>query len=173
MDAIEAMGRGTGADGRPLAGQAGEDGTDAGRVLVMRLLIPIRWGDMDAMGHVNNAVYFRYLEQVRISWFERIGLSVNPAGEGPLIVNAHCTFQRELSYPGTVLASQWVGDLGRSSWQTWITLARAEDPGTVCAHGGAKCVWVDFPRKRSAPLPEHARAAIVAPFDPDGPTPTL
>ena len=37
--------------------------------------MPIRWGDMDAFGHVNNTVYFRYMEQVRISWFEQIGLA--------------------------------------------------------------------------------------------------
>ena len=34
--------------------------------------IAIRWGDMDAMGHVNNTVYFRYMEQARISWFDRL-----------------------------------------------------------------------------------------------------
>jgi len=33
--------------------------------------IPVRWGDMDAMGHVNNTVYFRFMEQTRISWFEK------------------------------------------------------------------------------------------------------
>ena len=34
--------------------------------------ILIRWGDMDAMSHVNNTVYFRYMEQARISWFEQL-----------------------------------------------------------------------------------------------------
>ena len=41
------------------------------RKLVHVERIPIRWGDMDAMGHVNNTVYFRYMEQARIGWFER------------------------------------------------------------------------------------------------------
>ncbi|MDB5949239.1 MAG: acyl-CoA thioesterase, partial [Massilia sp.] len=40
------------------------------QVHVMRM--PIRWGDMDAMGHVNNTVYFRYFEQARISWFDEV-----------------------------------------------------------------------------------------------------
>jgi len=39
--------------------------------------IPIRWGDMDAMGHVNNTVYFRYMEQTRINWFDVLA----PEGE--------------------------------------------------------------------------------------------
>ena len=34
--------------------------------------VPIRWGDMDAQGHVNNTVYFRYMEQARVEWFERM-----------------------------------------------------------------------------------------------------
>jgi len=42
------------------------------RKLVHVERIPIRWGDMDAMGHVNNTVYFRYMEQARISWFDAL-----------------------------------------------------------------------------------------------------
>lgn len=41
--------------------------------LTHEMVIPIRWGDMDAMGHVNNTVYFRYLETVRIAWFGSLG----------------------------------------------------------------------------------------------------
>ena len=44
---------------------------------VNELVIPIRWGDMDAMGHVNNTVYFRYLESTRIDWFDKIGFIGN------------------------------------------------------------------------------------------------
>lgn len=149
----------------PAASPAGVDaGADAARVLVHEMAIPIRWGDMDAMGHVNNTVYFRYMEQVRISWFDALGFSPSPEGEGPVIVNADCTFVRELVYPGTVLARQYAGQVGRSSWQTWVEMRRTDDPDTVYAHGGAKCVWVDYPKRRSAPLPEAARKAILRPF---------
>ena len=41
----------------------------AHKKLVHTLQMPIRWGDMDAMGHVNNTLYFRYLETARIAWF--------------------------------------------------------------------------------------------------------
>ena len=52
--------------------------------------IPIRWGDMDAMGHVNNTIYFRYLEIVRIEWLHRVAGAPDPTGEGPVIVNTFC-----------------------------------------------------------------------------------
>ena len=56
--------------------------------LVYEVVIPIRWGDMDAMGHVNNTTYFRYMETVRIDWMHAIGGMPNPLGEGQVIVNA-------------------------------------------------------------------------------------
>jgi acyl-CoA thioester hydrolase len=38
----------------------------------------MRWGDMDAVGHLNNTYYFRYLEQIRLNWLEAMGHSINP-----------------------------------------------------------------------------------------------
>ena len=64
------------------------------------MVIPIRWGDMDAMGHVNNTIYFRYFEIVRIEWLHKVGGAPDPAGEGPVIVNAFCNFLRQLEVPG-------------------------------------------------------------------------
>lgn len=133
------------------------------RILVYELEMPIRWGDMDAMGHVNNAVYFRYMEQLRLDWFGVMGFVPDPSREGPLIVNASCTFLRELKYPGTVLARQYVGTIGRSSFETYADMLRTDDPGTVYAQGAAKVVWVDYPKRKSAPLPEPVRQAIVKP----------
>ena len=126
--------------------------------LVHTMRMPIRWGDMDAMGHVNNTVYFRYLEVCRIDWFGSIGCQVNPQGEGPVIVNAFCNFIRQLEYPGDVLARHYVCNPGRSSLDTYVTLERTDRPGEIYAEGGAKLVWVDFPRQKSAPLPAWLRA---------------
>ena len=50
--------------------------------------MPIRWGDMDAYGHVNNTVYFRYMEQARVEWLEEHKIEVRPGGLGPVIINA-------------------------------------------------------------------------------------
>ena len=87
--------------------------------LVNELVIPIRWGDMDAMGHVNNTVYFRYLESTRIDWFDKIGFTPNPQGEGPVIVNAFCNFYKQFEYPGNILAKMYVSDPGRTTFESW------------------------------------------------------
>jgi acyl-CoA thioester hydrolase len=130
--------------------------------LVYEMTIPIRWGDMDAMGHVNNTVYFRYLEVIRIAWCDSLGCRPGPGGVGPVVINAFCNFHRQLEYPGEVLTRQYVGDIGRSSFDTYVTLERSDDPGVVYASGGAKMVWTDFPAQRSLPLPDWLRARLSA-----------
>ena len=67
--------------------------------LVHEMVMPIRWGDMDAMGHLNNASYMRFMETIRIEWFTRIGCDPNPQGQGPVIVNVFCNFYKQLSGP--------------------------------------------------------------------------
>jgi acyl-CoA thioester hydrolase len=127
---------------------------------VFSMTLPIRWGDMDAMGHVNNTVYFRYLEIVRIDWMRAIGCEPDPRGEGPVIVNAFCNFHKQLEYPGEVLATMYVSDPGRSSFESWCTLSRSDDPDTLYASGGATTVWVNFPQQKSMPLPDRMRTLL-------------
>ena len=128
--------------------------------LTLEMVIPIRWGDMDAMGHVNNTIYFRYLEIIRIEWLHRAGGAPDPMGEGPVIVNAFCNFIKQLEFPGDILAKHYVADPGRTSFNTFITLERTDAPGLICASGGAKTVWVNFPKQKSMPLPDWLRALV-------------
>ena len=125
--------------------------------LVYEMTIPIRWGDMDAMNHVNNATYFRYLETVRIDWMRSIGCRPDPKGEGPVIVNAFCNFYRQLEYPGDVLVKMYVSDPARSTFESWGTMSRTDDPDVIYAAGGATTIWVNFPAQKSAPLPDWMR----------------
>ena len=124
------------------------------------MVIPVRWGDMDAMGHVNNTVYFRYFEIVRLEWLFRIGAPTDPDGVGPVIVNAFCNFIRQIEFPGELLARHYVANPGRSSFDTYLTLERTDRPGTVYAEGGSKTVWTDFRAQKSAPLPDWLRALV-------------
>jgi acyl-CoA thioester hydrolase len=125
---------------------------------VHEMIIPIRWGDMDAMGHVNNTVYFLYLETIRIDFFSSINCVPDPKGQGPVIVNAFCNFYKQLEYPGDVLAKMYVSDPARTTFESWCTLERADQPGLVYAAGGATTIWVDFPQQKAVPLPDHIRA---------------
>jgi acyl-CoA thioester hydrolase len=122
--------------------------------LTLEMVIPIRWGDMDAMGHVNNTLYFRYMEIIRIEWLHSVVGAPNLNGSGPVIINAFCNFIKQLEFPGNVLAKHYVANPGRSSFEAYMTLERADSAGVIYASGGAKTVWVDFSKQKSVALPD-------------------
>jgi acyl-CoA thioester hydrolase len=132
----------------------------AHKKLVFQMVIPMRWGDMDAMGHVNNATYFRYLETIRIDWLQSIGAMPQPNGHGPVIVNAFCNFYKQLEYPGDVLIKMYASDPGRTTFETWGTMERADQPGVIYAAGGATTIWVDFPNQKAIDLPDWMREVV-------------
>lgn len=122
----------------------------------------MRWGDMDAMGHLNNANYFRYMEQARIGFYERFGLTERghglPPECGPVVINSYCTFRRALVYPGTIEVKVFVDAPGRSSIMTWYELRPSYDPAEIYADGYAKACWIDMRAQKSIPLPAPLRA---------------
>ena len=130
------------------------------RKLVHTVVVPIRWGDMDVMGHVNNTVYFRYMEQARVDWTHafarRLGRDAY-AGDGPLIVNASCTFFAPLTYPGKAEVRMFLGVPGRTSVESYYEIWM---DGKKYADGAAKLVWIDMKTTRPVPLPEPLRALL-------------
>jgi acyl-CoA thioester hydrolase len=120
--------------------------------------IPIRWGDMDAMGHVNNTVYFRYMEQTRISWFD----ALVPGEEawkdtGIVIANASCNFRRALNYPGTVEVRLSIDPPGGSSVPTFYELRMGD---TLYADGAAVVVFIDMKSQKPVRIPERIRSLL-------------
>jgi len=132
----------------------------AERKLVHTTRVPLRWGDMDAQGHVNNTLYFRYMEQARIEWLtwleQRCG---GFPGQGSVIVNASCTFLEPLVYPGEVEVKMYVGELGRTSVGSFYDILR---DGRRVAEGAARIVWIDVKTGRSTPLPDRIAAPLRA-----------
>ena len=119
--------------------------------------IAIRWGDMDAMGHVNNTVYFRYMEQARIAWFESLVPRADAWGEiSIVIVNASCNFRRPINYPGTVAVQVFAGAPGGSSVPTFYEL-KIEDE--LYADGAATVVFVGRDQKPLR-IPDQIRTLI-------------
>jgi acyl-CoA thioester hydrolase len=130
------------------------------RLLVHTSRQSIRWGDMDRLGHVNNTVYFRYMEQARIEWVHGLAPEVRAYdGTGPVIVNASCTFVAPLVYPGELEVRMYLGDPGRTSvgsfYEIWCG-------GRKYAEGAAKIVWIDLGSGRSVPLPDRITAPLRA-----------
>lgn len=130
------------------------------RKLVHSVSIPMRWGDMDAQGHINNTLYFRYMEEARVEWLETLRERAGEARAGRLssvIVSASCTFLLPLSHPGTLDVRMFVDPPGRSSFDTHYELWMND---LKYAEGSARVVWVDPVTQRSAPLPDQVRAML-------------
>ena len=123
--------------------------------LVHESIIPLRWGDMDAYRHINNTVYFRYMEQARIEWIAAMGYSMDTTIEGMLMVNGFCNFIQQITYPGDLLVKTYVGNIGKSSVDVFNTMALTTEPEALCAAGGATMVWVDLQANKSMPWPKH------------------
>lgn len=122
--------------------------------------IPIRWGDMDAMGHVNNTVYFRFMEQARISWFDRLVPETEAwQATGIVIANASCNYKRAMTYPGTVEVRLYVGPPGGASVPTFYEL-RVEGDSELYADGAAVVVFIDMKSQRSKRIPPEIRERL-------------
>jgi acyl-CoA thioester hydrolase len=129
----------------------------AHKALKHSMVVPIRWGDMDAMGHVNNTIYFRYMETARIEMMGESGFPISPAGVGFVIANVFCNFFQQLEYPGDVLVKSYVGAIGKSSFDVYHELLRTDGGDTVYANGGATLVWIDIANQKSQPMPDGLR----------------
>lgn len=121
--------------------------------------LPVRWGDMDALNHLNNTVYFRLMEEARMQVFLEAGLPV-PAGEGPVLAHASCDFIKPVTYPATVRVRHRVVALGRSSMTLDIELFAAGDEAAMHARGRNVLVWMDYRAGRSCPWPDDVLARL-------------
>lgn len=120
--------------------------------------IPIRWGDMDAMGHVNNTVYFRYMEQARIGWFDALVPQAEAwQSTGIVIANASCSFKKPINYPGVVEVRVTIGAPGGSSVPTFYELRVGEQ---LYADGEATVVFIDLAKQKPVRIPEAIRSKL-------------
>ncbi len=124
------------------------------------LEFPLAWGDMDALGHVNNVQYFRYFESARIAYFEALGLKVSLASGGaPILANTSCDFLFPLTFPDRLRAEASIVKLGRSSaTMAYRVVSLTHD--REAARGQGTIVWFDYETQKSIPIPAEMRARI-------------
>ena len=124
--------------------------------------IPVRWGDQDALGHVNNARYFTYIEQARIEWLEALADGEawpNAADGGPILASASMDFRRPVVYPATLVVETFAARAGRTSF-TLRSELRVDGAEGVVAEASAVVVWINASTGRSTPLPDVIRQAL-------------
>ena len=122
--------------------------------------IQVDWGEMDAYGHVNNAVYFRYIESARIAYFQRLDAPdfVSSQGVAPILANTSCQFYRPVKFPDTIDVGVRVKSIGASSLIMEYRLT--SEKSDLVALAEAVIVCFDYQKETKALVPDNVKASI-------------
>lgn len=122
--------------------------------------IKVKWGEMDSLGHVNNAVYFRYSEDGRIDYIHQIAEdSGTQTSDGPILADLRCSFRQQLRYPADVEIGTRVRRIGRSSLDIEQCLFLADTDDVIAVLENV-VVWFDYGSQTSMRVPETVRERI-------------
>jgi acyl-CoA thioester hydrolase len=124
-------------------------------------VLEVRWRDLDPMGHVNNAVYFTYLEQARVHYLRELrAISTDPAEIGFILAEASCQFKSPLELGERVTIHTRVSEMRNSSFVFEYRLAGKD--GRLVATARTVQVCYDYQAQRPIPILDGWRDAIVA-----------
>jgi acyl-CoA thioester hydrolase len=126
--------------------------------VVFSLPMPVRWRDMDAFDHVNNASYLGYVEEARVCWFK--SLSEDWAGEtaAPVMAAVTMNYRRPVTWPEDLVVELRSDRIGTKSLTLGHRIVSAGDRDVVYCDGHTVLVWIDR-SGQSVPLPESVRTA--------------
>jgi acyl-CoA thioester hydrolase len=124
--------------------------------------IPVAWGEMDAFQHVNNIVYFRYFESVRIAYFEKLDVLelMKRTGIGPILAATSCRFKMPLAYPDKVFAGAKVITIEDDRFKMEYRIVSINRQ-KIAAEGDGEIVAFNYRENKKALLPDELRQKIL------------
>ncbi len=127
----------------------------------IEMTLDVAWGEMDALGHVNNVRYITWAETARIRFFEKLGMSTLPGDPvGPILARIENDYLEPVEYPARVTIGIRPERVGNTS----LTLAHeiwiAGEPGRVVARGRAVVVLINYATQEKVRVPDEVRAAL-------------
>lgn len=124
-----------------------------------RVPITVAFRDLDALGHVNNAVYLTYFEHARIGYGLKLMNTASPAAIPFIVAEATVTYLRPAYYGDQLEVGVRVREIGTRSFGMEYGLHRAATNEFV-ARGRTVQVWFDYAAGRSIPVPASFREAV-------------
>lgn len=124
--------------------------------------VPVAWGEQDLFGHVNNIVYFRYFESVRMHYLDRIGAlrSHREHGIGVILASTTCDFKKPVAWPQRLRVLTGASHIGNTSFT--LVYRIDDEAGAVVAEGSSVLVMYDYNAGHKVSIPDPVRAAITA-----------
>ncbi|MEE9911298.1 MAG: acyl-CoA thioesterase [Deltaproteobacteria bacterium] len=124
--------------------------------------VPVAWGEMDAMGHVNNIIYFRYFETVRIEYFNRLNMMEyqHESGIGPILASTECRYKMPLQYPDTIIAGTKILSMEEDRFVMGYEVFSTKHK-RIAADGEGVIVTYDYRNNKKVPIPAALREKIM------------
>ena len=133
--------------------------SESGTPYPVRVDIPVRFRDVDILGHVNNAVIVTYLEITRETYRRKLGESTDVSQFGFLLARVECDFRKPIPYDTVVHARVGCPRIGTKSWELVYRL-ESPDGATLWAEARTVQVAVDFATGATQEIPAEIRAAM-------------
>ncbi|MFN3533911.1 MAG: acyl-CoA thioesterase [Desulfatiglandales bacterium] len=124
--------------------------------------IEIRFRDLDAMGHVNNAVYFTYFEEARKAFILKLFEIKEPSDYFFILADISCTFLKPIQLGDKVNVTISVGEIRNKSFTFKYKIVHQENPAIIFAEGSSTQVYYDYKEKRSKTIPENIKEILLS-----------
>ena len=119
------------------------------------------WGDMDAFQHINNTVYFRYFENVRIEYFERTGINafMKQTKIGPILGSTECRYLAPIVFPDDIILATQVIALKEKRFSMVYEIFSKKQAKLV-AKGTGEIIYFDYNKNETCVIPETIKNKI-------------
>lgn len=125
------------------------------KILVHSIEYPIRWGDMDAYGHVNNTMYFLYVQEARFSMLTSNNIKIGADGISPVLAETTCKFIKPIRFPETLIIDSYVLNMSDKKVVFEHEIKSKSNSRGSYAILTATVKWFDFINKTSCVIPQY------------------
>ena len=124
--------------------------------------IAIRFSDIDAVGHVNNAIYLTYFEVARFAYWKEI-TDWNLRKDGVIVGRSEVNYLKPITLEDEIYCYVRTTRIGNSSFDIMHLLVRLTPHGEeICTTGKTVCISYDYSQNKSVPIPEREREKMIA-----------
>jgi acyl-CoA thioester hydrolase len=120
----------------------------------------VRFRDLDALGHVNNAVYFTYFEEGRKKFSKTVFQVSGPSDFSFIMAHIRCDYLKPVQMNDRVKLQMWVQNIGTKSFGFGYRLVDHEDETLVYASGESIQVCYDYAKNRSIEVPAEMKQQL-------------
>jgi acyl-CoA thioester hydrolase len=122
--------------------------------------LDVRWGDLDAFNHVNNAVYLDYIQEARLRWLVTLADGWHDADIHPVVVNTTCNYRNAIVWPTRLRIDLSVARIGETSATMSHRIVDANDPDLLYSDGHVVMVWISRITGSTVSLPDVVRNGL-------------